>query len=94
MSEYFPQDEEILVRITSKITASHLRLAPVFDKQCGISRLKGLWLNSYAGSNTDEYFAELAMWYFDTHVDLQVNGAKPANRPGELKNSRPDVFQM
>src|SRR5262245_58668183 len=38
-----------------------------FAEQRERSLEKGLWQKSYAGSNTDEFFAELTMWYFGTH---------------------------
>ena len=34
------------------------------DAQYERSLAKGLWQKSYAGSNADEFFAELTMWYF------------------------------
>src|SRR6185437_5972859 len=46
---------------------------------------KGRWLRSYAGSNPDEYFAELTMWYFGTHGDMNMTGPKPKNGPEGLK---------
>src|SRR5208283_1481683 len=51
----------------------------LFDKQYEVSKSKGLWLNSYAGSNPDEFFAELTMWYFGTHGDMGMSGPKPEN---------------
>ena len=66
----------------------------MFDKQFDISKSKGLWIRSYAGSNTDEYFAELTMWYFGTHGDLSMTGPKPANGPEGLKNYDPDAYAL
>ena len=48
-----------------------------FDAQYQRSLTNGLWQKSYAGSNPDEFFAELSMWYFGTHGDLHMTGAKP-----------------
>jgi len=48
----------------------------------------GLWVGSYAGSNYDEFFAELTMWYFGTHGDLGMKDAKPANGRGSLHTAR------
>ncbi|MEO7215348.1 hypothetical protein [Mucilaginibacter sp.] len=31
---------------------------------------EGLWKGAYAGSNPDEYWAELSMWYFDKHGEF------------------------
>lgn len=66
----------------------------LFDKQYEISKSKGLWLNSYAGSNHSEYFAELTMWYFGTHGDLTMTGPKPANGPEGLKAYDPDAYKL
>src|SRR5204862_8344668 len=38
-----------------------------FDEQFRRSLAAGLWQKSYAGSNPDEFFAALTMWYFGTH---------------------------
>jgi alpha-glucosidase len=55
---------------------------------------KGLWLGSYAGSNPDEFFAELTMWYFGTHGDLGMKGDKPQNGRDGLKRYDPDAFEL
>ena len=54
----------------------------------------GLWVGSYAGSNFDEFFAELTMWYFGTHGDLGMKGAKPANGRDGLKAYDPEAFAL
>ena len=54
----------------------------------------GLWVDSYAGSNFDEFFAELTMWYFGTHGDLGMKGAKPANGRDGLKAYDPEAFSL
>ncbi|HEU5070802.1 MAG TPA: hypothetical protein VFV96_10385 [Verrucomicrobiae bacterium] len=54
----------------------------------------GLWVGSYAGSNLDEFFAELTMWYFGTHGDLGMNGPKPANGRAGLKAYDPEAFKL
>jgi hypothetical protein len=66
----------------------------IFDKQYEISRSKGLWVRSYAGSNPDEYFAELTMWYFGTHGDLSMTGPKPENGPEGLRKYDPDAYKL
>lgn len=66
----------------------------MFDKQYAISKSKGLWLNSYAGSNPAEYFAEQTMWYFGTHGDLTMTGPKPENGPEGLKKYDPDAYKL
>jgi len=65
-----------------------------FDAQHRSSKAKGLWLNAYAGSNADEFFAELTMWYFGTHGDMNMTGPKPANGPQGLKNYDPEAFAL
>jgi|SRR5579859_3045350 len=65
-----------------------------FDAQYRSSLDKGLWKGSYAGSNPDEYFAELTMWYFGTHGDLHMDGPKPANGLEGLKQYDPDAFRL
>jgi len=50
-----------------------------FREQMKRSMEKGLWVDSYAGSNDHEFFAELTMWYFGTHGDLHMKGKKPGN---------------
>jgi alpha-glucosidase len=64
------------------------------DDQARKSKKMGLWLNSYAGSNSNEFFAELIMWYFGTHGDLSMTGLKPENGPEGLKKYDPDAYQL
>jgi hypothetical protein len=54
----------------------------------------GHWVGSYAGSNDDEFFAELSMWYFGTHGDLGMKGAKPSTGREGLKNYDPEAFTL
>ena len=65
-----------------------------FDDQYKRSLAKGLWQQSYAGSNPDEFFAELTMWYFGTHGDLHMTGPKPENGPAGLKKYDPEAFNL
>jgi alpha-glucosidase len=65
-----------------------------FDEQYRKSLDKGLWEKSYAGSNPDEFFAELTMWYFGTHGDLHMTGAKPENGRDGLKKYDPEAFEL
>lgn len=65
-----------------------------FDEQYKNSLDKGLWVKSYAGSNPDEFFAELTMWYFGTHGDLHMTGPKPANGREGLRQYDPDAFAL
>jgi hypothetical protein len=65
-----------------------------FIEQRKRSLANGLWKNSYAGSNEDEFFAELTMWYFGTHGDLHMTGPKPENGPEGLKKYDPEAFKL
>jgi hypothetical protein len=65
-----------------------------FDEQFRHSLEKGRWQKSYAGSNPDEFFAELTMWYFGTHGDLGMIGPKPANGPEGLKKYDPEAYEL
>jgi alpha-glucosidase len=65
-----------------------------FDSQWKKSLDAGRWVNSYAGSNPDEFFAELTMWYFGTHGDLGMTGSKPENGPEGLKKYDPEAFAL
>src|SRR5690349_11380319 len=65
-----------------------------FNTQYRRSLDKGLWQHSYAGSNPDEFFAELTMWYFGTHGDLHMVGPKPENGPEGLKQYDSDAFSL
>jgi hypothetical protein len=64
------------------------------DEQAKKSKEKGLWVNSYAGSNSNEFFAELTMWYFGTHGDLSMTGPKPESGAEGLKKYDPDAYQL
>jgi len=65
-----------------------------FEAQRGRSLAKGLWVESYAGSNAQEFFAELAMWYFGTHGDRRMKGPAPADGPEGLKAYDPEAYQL
>ena len=65
-----------------------------FDAQYRRSLAAGLWQGAYAGSNPDEFFAELTMWYFGTHGDEAMKGLKPGNGPAGLKKYDPDAFKL
>jgi alpha-glucosidase len=65
-----------------------------FDAQYHDSLAKGLWKGSYAGSNRDEFFAELTMWYFGTHGDLHMEGPKPENGPAGLRAYDPGAYAL
>ena len=65
-----------------------------FTEQYKRSLDNGLWEDSYAGSNVNEYFAELSMWYFGTHGDLHMADPKPENGPEGLKKYDPHAFAL
>ncbi len=65
-----------------------------FEAQRQASLKAGKWVKSYAGSNVQEFFAELAMWYFGTHGDLSMTGEKPANGPEGLKAYDPEAYGL
>jgi hypothetical protein len=66
----------------------------LITRQAAQSKAKGLWLDSYAGSNEFEFFAELTMWYFGTHGDMHIRGTKPAPGPEGLKAYDPDAYRL
>jgi hypothetical protein len=70
------------------------QLREKFNEQYKASLAKERWVKSYAGSNPDEYFAELTMWYFGTHGDLTMTGPKPENGTEGLKKYDPEAFQL
>ena len=65
-----------------------------FDAQFRRSLEQGHWVQSYAGSNPDEFFAELSMWYFGMHGELRMSGPKPADGPEGLKKYDPEAFAL
>ena len=65
-----------------------------FDEQFHRSVDQGLWVKSYAGSNPQEFFAELTMWYFGTHGDRNMTGPKPENGPEGLRKYDPEAYQL
>jgi hypothetical protein len=65
-----------------------------FYEQRKRSLEKGLWSGSYAGGDKEEFFAELSMWYFGTHGDLNMKGKKPVNGREGLKQYDPDAFSL
>src|SRR6185437_3496734 len=70
------------------------QLRDKFNQQYHRSLSKGLWEKAYAGSNPDEYFAELTMWYFGTHGDMNMTGPKPEDGPEGLKKYDTEAYQL
>ena len=66
----------------------------MFDDQLKASLDKGRWVNAYAATNTQEYFAELTMWYFGTHGDMHMRGEKPAFGREGLKKYDPEAYDL
>jgi len=65
-----------------------------FNAQYRRSIDKGLWVKGYAASNADEFFAELTMWYFGTHGDMNMNEPKPKDGPEGLKAYDPEAYAL
>jgi len=65
-----------------------------FDEQYRRSIDKGLWVKGYAAVNPDEFFAELSMWYFGTHGDMNMVEPKPENGAEGLKKYDPEAFTL
>jgi hypothetical protein len=65
-----------------------------FDEQFRRSIDKGLWVKGYAAVNADEFFAELSMWYFGTHGDMNMVEPKPENGVEGLKKYDPEAFAL
>jgi alpha-glucosidase len=65
-----------------------------FDQQYQRSIAKGLWVNGYAATNPDEFFAELTMWYFGTHGDMNMNEPKPEDGPDGLRKYDPEAYAL
>jgi alpha-glucosidase len=65
-----------------------------FDDQWQRSLKNKLWVGSYGGSNADEFFAELTMWYFGTFGDMGMQGPKPENGTAGLKKYDPEAFAL
>ena len=65
-----------------------------FAAQHTNSLAQGRWQRSYAGSNVDEFFAELTMWYFGTRGDLSMTGPKPETGREGLRKYDPEAFAL
>jgi len=65
-----------------------------FDDQWQRSLKNNLWVGSYAGSNADEFFAELTMWYFGTFGDMGMKEPKPAKGKEGLMKYDPEAFAL
>ena len=65
-----------------------------FDEQRDRSLKNNLWVGSYAGSNPDEFFAELTMWYFGTFGDMGMKGPKPEKGKAGLQKYDPEAFAL
>jgi hypothetical protein len=63
-------------------------------KQYNDSQKNGHWLGDYAGTNPNEFFAELTMWYWGTRGELAMQGPKPEDGREGLKNYDPKAFAL
>lgn len=71
-----------------------LEVVARFDQQYQSSLAKGRWKGAYSASNPDEFFAELTMWYFGTHGDLNMTGPKPENGAAGFKRYDPEAYAL
>jgi hypothetical protein len=71
-----------------------LAVVAQFNEQYRRSLAGGLWQGAYSASNADEFFAELTMWYFGTHGDLNMTGSKPENGPEGFKKYDPEAYKL
>jgi hypothetical protein len=65
-----------------------------FTRRSAPIHSRGRWQKSYAGSNVDEFFAELTIWYFGTHGDLSMTGPKPKKGREGLREYDPEAFAL
>jgi hypothetical protein len=71
-----------------------LDVVELFNQQYRRSLARGLWKGAYSASNADEFFAELTMWYFGTHGDLNMTGPKPENGPEGFRKYDPEAYAL
>ncbi|HEY3414934.1 MAG TPA: hypothetical protein VGM51_18020 [Armatimonadota bacterium] len=64
-----------------------------FEEQRQRSTAKGLW-KSYAGTNTQEFFAELTMWYFGTRGDYGSIQPKPEPGRAWFRRYDPEAYAL
>lgn len=65
----------------------------LIEKQYEKSMEAGLW-PSYAGTNPNEFFAELTMWYFDSRGDYGAIRPSPKEGPEWLKSHDPSAYRL
>ena len=54
----------------------------------------GKWKGTYAGSNDQEFFAELTMWYFGTRGDYTNIEPPPSPGPQWLRSYDPEAYAL
>jgi serine/threonine protein kinase len=64
------------------------------ERQYKESLAKGLWKDSYAAKNDDEFFAELSMWYFGTEGETSKMSPKPERGREGLRRYDPEAFAL
>jgi|GEM_PF-666316 len=65
----------------------------LIEAQYEKSMKAGLW-PSYAGTNPNEFFAELTMWYFDSRGDYGRIQPAPKEGPKWLKRHDPSAYRL
>jgi len=65
-----------------------------FRQRMKAALAEGRWVGAYAATNEDEFFAELSMWYWGTHGDLHMTGAKPENGKEGFRKYDPETFAL
>lgn len=65
-----------------------------FDRRYHSSLARGLWETAYAGTNPDEYFAELSMWYFGSRGDYGAIKPEPRVGAAWLKAYDPEGYAL
>ncbi len=55
---------------------------------------KGLWKPAYASTNSNEYLAEMTMWYFGNHGDMAIPNTDVRPGPEWLKSYDPDGYAL
>lgn len=64
------------------------------QEQYARSLAAGVWLDSYAATNPQEFWAELSMWYFGAHGDRRMKGAPPADGADGLRRYDPAGYAL
>lgn len=71
-----------------------VRLREKVEKQYQRSLENGLWRTAYASTNSNEFLAELTMWYFGTKGDLGQMSPAPTRGGEGLRSYDPEAFEL